>query len=81
MLTKIYRVKGRFVLGSEVQVFTKEFKAVKEEDIEEKSIPYSEANTELTEIKSKLNQLKKFLLMKLKTTLSRQLYNLIFFIM
>ena len=36
MLTKIYRVKGRFVLGSEVQVFTKEFKAVKEEDIEEK---------------------------------------------
>ena len=80
MLTKIYRVKGRFVLGSEVQVFTKEFKAVKEEDIEE-SIPYSEANTELTEIKSKLNQLKKFLLMKLKTTLSRQLYNLIFFIM
>ena len=28
--------KGRFVLGSEVQVFTKEFKAVKEEDIEEK---------------------------------------------
>ena len=36
MLTKIYRVKGRFVLGSELQVFTKEFKAVKEEDIEEK---------------------------------------------
>ena len=36
MLTKIYRVRGRFVLGSEVQVFTKEFKAVKEEDIEEK---------------------------------------------
>ena len=36
MLTKIYRVKGRFVLGSEVQVFTKEFRAVKEEDIEEK---------------------------------------------
>ena len=36
MLTKIYRVKGRFVSGSEVQVFTKEFKAVKEEDIEEK---------------------------------------------
>lgn len=36
MLTKIYRVKGRFVLGSEVQVFTKEFKAVKKEDIEEK---------------------------------------------
>ena len=36
MLTKIYRVKGTFVMGSEVQVFTKEFKAVKEEDIEEK---------------------------------------------
>ena len=36
MLTKIYRGKGRSVLGSEVQVFTKEFKAVKEEDIEEK---------------------------------------------
>ena len=36
MLTKIYRVKGRFVLGSEVQVFTKEFKAVKEEEKKEK---------------------------------------------
>ena len=36
MLTKIYRVKGRFVLGSEVQVFTKELKAIKEEDIYEK---------------------------------------------
>ena len=36
MLTKIYKVKGRFVLGNEIQVFTKEFKAVKEEDIEEK---------------------------------------------
>ena len=36
MLTKIYRIKGSFVMGSETQVFTKEFKAIKEEDIYEK---------------------------------------------
>ena len=36
MQTKIYRVKGNFVMGSEVQVFTKEYKAFKEEDIYEK---------------------------------------------
>ncbi|MCQ2976815.1 MAG: 50S ribosomal protein L18Ae [archaeon] len=36
MQTKIYRVKGKFVMGSEVQVFTKEYRAVKEEDIYEK---------------------------------------------
>ncbi|MBQ2962674.1 50S ribosomal protein L18Ae [Methanobrevibacter sp.] len=36
MLTKIYRIKGSFVMGSETQVFTKEFRAVKEEDIYEK---------------------------------------------
>jgi len=36
METKIYRIKGKFVLGSEVQVFTKEYKAIKEEDIYEK---------------------------------------------
>ena len=28
MLTKIYRIKGSFVMGSETQVFTKEFKAI-----------------------------------------------------
>ena len=36
MLTKIYRIKGSFVMGSETQVFTKEFRAIKEEDIYEK---------------------------------------------
>ena len=36
MLTKIYRIKGSFVMGSETQVFTKEFRAVKEEDLYEK---------------------------------------------
>ena len=36
MLTKIYRIKVSFVMGSETQVFTKEFKAIKEEDIYEK---------------------------------------------
>lgn len=36
MKTKIYRIKGSFVMGSETQVFTKELKAIKEEDIYEK---------------------------------------------
>ena len=36
MQTKIYRIKGKFVLGEEVQKFTKELKAFKEADIYEK---------------------------------------------
>ena len=36
MITKIFRIKGSFVLGSETQVFTKELRAIKEEDIYEK---------------------------------------------
>ncbi|MBR5502916.1 MAG: 50S ribosomal protein L18a [Methanobrevibacter sp.] len=36
MITKNYRVKGSFVMGSETQVFTKELRAIKEEDIYEK---------------------------------------------
>ena len=36
MLTKNYRVQGSFVMGSETQVFTKEFRAINEEDIYEK---------------------------------------------
>jgi large subunit ribosomal protein LX len=36
MLTKIYRIKGSFVMGSETQVFTKELRAIKEEEIYEK---------------------------------------------
>ena len=36
MMTKIFRIKGSFVMGSETQVFTKEFRAVKEEDLYEK---------------------------------------------
>ncbi len=36
MITKNYRVKGSFVMGSETQVFTKELRAIKEEEIYEK---------------------------------------------
>ena len=36
MQTKIYRVKGKFVMGSDVQVFTKELKSFNEENIYEK---------------------------------------------
>lgn len=36
MMTKIFRIKGSFVMGSETQVFTKEFRAIKEEEIYEK---------------------------------------------
>jgi large subunit ribosomal protein LX len=36
MITKIYRVKGTFVMGDEYHVFTKEYKATSEDDIREK---------------------------------------------
>jgi large subunit ribosomal protein LX len=36
MITKIYRVKGTFVMGDEYHKFTKEYKATSEADIEEK---------------------------------------------
>ena len=36
MITKIYRVKGTFVMGEEYHKFTKEYKATCEADIEEK---------------------------------------------
>lgn len=36
MITKIYRIKGKFVLGSEIQKFTKELKGTSTNDIEEK---------------------------------------------
>ena len=36
MITKIYRVKGTFVMGDEYHKFTKEFKATCESDVEEK---------------------------------------------
>ena len=36
MQTKIYRVKGQFVLGSQTQKFTKEPKSFNEENIYEK---------------------------------------------
>jgi len=32
MITKIYRVKGRFVMGDETQIFTKELKSTNEEN-------------------------------------------------
>ena len=36
MITKIYRVKGTFVMGDEYHEFTKEYKATSENDIREK---------------------------------------------
>ncbi len=36
MITKIYRVKGTFVMGDEYHDFTKEYKATCKGDIEEK---------------------------------------------
>jgi large subunit ribosomal protein LX len=36
MITKIYRVKGTFVMGDEYHKFTKEYKATCEDDIREK---------------------------------------------
>ena len=36
MITKIYRVKGTFVMGDEYNEFTKEYKATSENDIREK---------------------------------------------
>ena len=36
MITKIYRVKGTFVMGDEFHEFTKEYKATCENDVEEK---------------------------------------------
>lgn len=36
MKTKIYRIQGKFVMGDESQIFTKEIKAMSENDIYEK---------------------------------------------
>ena len=36
MITKIYRVKGTFVMGDDYHKFVKEYKATSEADIEEK---------------------------------------------
>ena len=36
MITKIYRVKGTFVMGEENSIFIKEYKATSEDEIEEK---------------------------------------------
>lgn len=36
MKTKIYRIHGKFLMGDDSQVFTKELKAISEEDIYEK---------------------------------------------
>ena len=36
MITKIYRVKGTFLMGYDYHEFTKEYKATCESDIEEK---------------------------------------------
>ena len=36
MITKIYRVKGTFVMGDDYHKFVKEYKATSEADIKEK---------------------------------------------
>jgi len=36
MKTKIFRIQGKFMMGENLQPFTKELKAIKEEDIYEK---------------------------------------------
>ncbi len=36
MRTKIFRIKGKFMMGNAFQPFTKELKAISEEDIHEK---------------------------------------------
>ena len=36
MITKIYRVKGTFLMGDEYHKFTKEYKATSEHNVEEK---------------------------------------------
>lgn len=36
MKTKIFRIKGKFMMGQSLKHFTKELKAIKEEDIREK---------------------------------------------
>lgn len=36
MKTKIYRIKGKFTMGDQTQVFTKELKSMSEENIHEK---------------------------------------------
>lgn len=36
MKTKIYRIEGKFTMGDQTQVFTKELKSISEENIHEK---------------------------------------------
>jgi large subunit ribosomal protein LX len=36
MKTKIFRVKGKFIMGNSLKPFTKELKAINEKDIHEK---------------------------------------------
>lgn len=36
MKTKIFRIQGKFMMGDSLKPFTKELKAIKEEDIREK---------------------------------------------
>ena len=51
MITKIYRVKGNFVMGDEYHKFTKEYKATSEADVEEKIYERFGSNMVLTGIK------------------------------
>jgi len=67
MITKIYRVKGTFVMGDEYHEFVKEYKATSESDIEQKSMTVSEVNMVLTGIKFLLLKSKKLLLKMLLT--------------
>lgn len=47
MKTKIYRVQGKFIMGNSFKPFTRELKAIGEEDIKEKYTQNSVANTTL----------------------------------
>lgn len=44
MITKIYRVKGTFVMGDSYHKFTKEYKATNVADLEEKFMNVLEVN-------------------------------------
>lgn len=44
MITKIYRVKGTFVMGDSYHKFTKEYKATNVADLEEKFMSVLEVN-------------------------------------
>lgn len=53
MQTKIYRVKGKFVMGNGIQAFTKELKSINEDNVYEKI--YSEFGSKHNIKRNKIN--------------------------